>query len=126
MLNNENLFIQTKDEIEKLWSNNKKLSNFVKWPKNLALKEKTTHKINVTEKLSIWKSSGDHQIDKIHNLISNLAPNVNWNNGYSEDQTKVISEPVKLEQNYRNFDYESPWEGTKYIKEEIDNNDKKN
>ena len=36
---------------------------------------------------------------------------------YSEDQKKVISEPVKLEQNYRNFDYESPWEGTKYIKE---------
>ena len=45
---------------------------------------------------------------------------------YSEDQKKVISEPVKLEQNYRNFDYESPWEGTKYIKEELDNNDKKN
>jgi NADH-quinone oxidoreductase subunit C len=45
---------------------------------------------------------------------------------YSEDQKKVINEPVKLEQNYRNFDYESPWEGTKYIKEEIDNNDKKN
>ena len=45
---------------------------------------------------------------------------------YSEDQKKVISEPVKLEQNYRNFDYESPWEGTKYIKEEIANNDKKN
>ncbi len=34
---------------------------------------------------------------------------------YSEDQKKVIYEPVKLEQNYRNFDYESPWEGTKYI-----------
>ena len=31
---------------------------------------------------------------------------------------KVIYEPVKLEQNYRNFDYESPWEGTKYIKEQ--------
>ena len=45
---------------------------------------------------------------------------------YSEDQKKVINEPVKLEQNFRNFDYESPWEGTKYIKEEIDNNDKKN
>ncbi|MDC0585425.1 NADH-quinone oxidoreductase subunit C [Candidatus Pelagibacter sp.] len=45
---------------------------------------------------------------------------------YSEEQKKVINEPVKLEQNYRNFDYESPWEGTKYIKEEIDNNDKKN
>ncbi len=35
---------------------------------------------------------------------------------YSEDNKKVIYEPVKLEQNYRNFDYESPWEGTKYIK----------
>ena len=37
---------------------------------------------------------------------------------YSEDQKKVINEPVKLEQNYRNFDYESPWEGTKYIKDQ--------
>jgi len=45
---------------------------------------------------------------------------------YSEGQKKVISEPVKLEQNYRNFDYESPWEGTKYIKELTDTNDKKN
>ena len=45
---------------------------------------------------------------------------------YSEDEKKVIYEPVKLEQNYRNFDYESPWEGTKYIKEQTDNNDKKN
>jgi NADH-quinone oxidoreductase subunit C len=39
---------------------------------------------------------------------------------YSEDQKKVVIEPVKLEQNYRNFDYESPWEGTKYIKEHTD------
>ena len=45
---------------------------------------------------------------------------------YNEAQKKVISEPVKLEQNYRNFDYESPWEGTKYIKEQAENNDKKN
>ena len=46
---------------------------------------------------------------------------------YSEDQKKVIKEPVKLEQNYRNFDYESPWEGTKYIKDQTDlENDKKN
>ena len=45
---------------------------------------------------------------------------------YSEAEKKVVSEPVKLEQNYRNFDYESPWEGTKYIKEQTDNNDKKN
>ena len=37
---------------------------------------------------------------------------------YSNENKKVIYEPVKLEQNYRNFDYESPWEGTKYIKEQ--------
>ena len=40
---------------------------------------------------------------------------------YSEDEKKVIYEPVKLEQNYRNFDYESPWEGTKYIKDQVKN-----
>jgi len=47
---------------------------------------------------------------------------------YSEKEKKVIYEPVKLEQNYRNFDFESPWEGTNYIKEikNTDKNDKKN
>jgi NADH-quinone oxidoreductase subunit C len=47
---------------------------------------------------------------------------------YSEKDKKVIYEPVKLEQNYRNFDFESPWEGTKYIKEikNSDKNEKKN
>ena len=36
---------------------------------------------------------------------------------YNENEKKVLYEPVKLEQNYRNFDYESPWQGTNYIKE---------
>ena len=47
---------------------------------------------------------------------------------YSEKDKKVIYEPVKLEQNYRNFDFESPWEGTNYIKEvkNINKDDKKN
>tara|TARA_Y100000816_G_scaffold249103_1_gene198538 strand:- start:775 stop:1380 length:606 start_codon:yes stop_codon:yes gene_type:complete len=45
---------------------------------------------------------------------------------YSEDKKKVINEPVKLEQNYRNFDYESPWEGTEYIKKQTEIDDKKN
>ncbi len=42
---------------------------------------------------------------------------------YSEEKKKVIYEPVKLEQNYRNFDYASPWEGTEYIKEVQKKND---
>ena len=47
---------------------------------------------------------------------------------YSEKDKKVIYEPVKLEQNYRNFDFESPWEGTNYIKEikNIEKDGKKN
>ena len=47
---------------------------------------------------------------------------------YSEKDKKVIYEPVKLEQNYRNFDFESPWEGTNYIKEvkNLEKNGKKN
>jgi len=36
---------------------------------------------------------------------------------YSEKEKKVIYEPVKLEQDYRNFDFESPWEGTRYLEE---------
>ena len=43
---------------------------------------------------------------------------------YDEEKKKVIYEPVKLEQDYRNFDFESPWEGTKYIKEVQDSKDK--
>ena len=35
---------------------------------------------------------------------------------YSEKDKKVIYEPVKLEQDYRDFDFDSPWEGTKYMK----------
>ena len=44
---------------------------------------------------------------------------------YSEDKKKVVYEPVKLEQNYRDFDFESPWIGTRYIKDQIKDKDKK-
>ena len=44
---------------------------------------------------------------------------------YSENDKKVIYEPVKLDQEYRNFDFESPWEGTKYIVEETKDNKSK-
>ena len=63
-----------------------------------------------------------------HPLRKDFPLSGNFEVRYSEDQKKVINEPVKLEQNYRNFDYESPWEGTKYIKEikNLDNDGKKN
>ena len=43
---------------------------------------------------------------------------------YSEAKKKVISEKVKLDQEYRDFDFESPWEGTKYIMQEEKKNTK--
>ena len=44
---------------------------------------------------------------------------------YSEEKKKVISEPVKLDQEYRDFEFESPWEGTKYITKETKKNTEK-
>jgi NADH-quinone oxidoreductase subunit C len=34
---------------------------------------------------------------------------------YSEDQKRVVYEPVKLAQDFRSFDFMSPWEGAKYV-----------
>ena len=33
---------------------------------------------------------------------------------YDEEKKRVIYKPVELEQEYRNFDFESPWEGVEY------------
>ena len=37
---------------------------------------------------------------------------------YDEMDKKIVHEPVKLQQDYRSFDIQSPWEGTKYLKGE--------
>ena len=34
---------------------------------------------------------------------------------YDDDQKRVVYEPVKLTQDFRNFDFESPWEGPNYV-----------
>ena len=34
---------------------------------------------------------------------------------YDEEQKRVVYEPVKLTQEFRNFDFLSPWEGTDYV-----------
>ena len=34
---------------------------------------------------------------------------------YDDEQKRVVYEPVKLVQEFRNFDYLSPWEGTDYV-----------
>ena len=34
---------------------------------------------------------------------------------YDDEQKRVVYEPVKLTQEFRQFDFESPWEGTAYL-----------
>jgi len=34
---------------------------------------------------------------------------------YDDELKRVVYEPVKLTQEFRNFDFESPWEGTQYV-----------
>lgn len=34
---------------------------------------------------------------------------------YDDEQKRVVYEPVKLVQEFRSFDYVSPWEGTEYV-----------
>ncbi|MGL5363444.1 MAG: NADH-quinone oxidoreductase subunit C [Bosea sp. (in: a-proteobacteria)] len=34
---------------------------------------------------------------------------------YDDEQKRVVYEPVKLNQEFRNFDFLSPWEGTEYV-----------
>ena len=34
---------------------------------------------------------------------------------YDDEQKRVVYEPVKLTQEFRQFDFESPWEGTQYV-----------
>ena len=34
---------------------------------------------------------------------------------YDDEQKRVVYEPVELKQEFRNFDFLSPWEGTDYV-----------
>lgn len=38
---------------------------------------------------------------------------------YDEEKKRVVYEPVKLSQEFRTFDFVSPWEGTQYVTEQV-------
>ena len=60
-----------------------------------------------------------------YNQYQHVPQLIPFLNSSHEDLKKVVSEPVKLDQEYRHFDFESPWEGTKYIKQEEEKNKNK-
>jgi NADH-quinone oxidoreductase subunit C len=35
---------------------------------------------------------------------------------YDDEEKRVVYNPVKLQQEYRNFDYLSPWEGARAVR----------
>jgi len=39
---------------------------------------------------------------------------------YDDDKKRIIYEPVDLKQEFRSFDFESPWEGVKYPDDNLD------
>jgi NADH-quinone oxidoreductase subunit C len=39
---------------------------------------------------------------------------------YDDEKKAIVYEPVKLQQEFRNFDFEMPWEGTQYVIKNID------
>ena len=86
MKDTENIFDNVKSEIEELWNNNIVLSNFVKFPKNLSLKNLNKNKIPVTDKLFKWNSNLDTELIGLHKLISGISPYVNWEQGYKENE----------------------------------------
>ena len=77
------LFIDLKKEIYQLWENNLELSNFTKLPKDLIYNEVQPNYILPAKKLENWQS---HSLEtmKVHNIIKQLSPYVNWKQTYEE------------------------------------------
>ena len=77
------LFIDLKNEIYQLWENNLELSNFTKLPKDLIYNEVQPNYILPAKKLENWQS---HSLEtmRVHDIIKQLSPYVNWKQTYEE------------------------------------------
>ena len=86
MNNTKNIFNKAIFEIQKLWADNKELSNFVNFPNNLILNSLKSQKAPVTDKLYNWNQNLNTNLEELHATISNLSPHVNWEHGYNEKE----------------------------------------
>ena len=84
------LFIDLKNEIYQLWENNLELSNFTKLPKDLIYNEVQPNYILPAKKLENWQS---HSLEtmRVHDIIKQLSPYVNWKQTY-----KIVYNPRKI------------------------------
>ena len=86
MSKTEEIFDKAKNEIQNLWNNNNELSNFVKFPDNLILKNIKSKRAPVTNKLFNWREKLNTNHTDLHLAISDLSPYVNWEQGYEEKE----------------------------------------
>ena len=90
------LFIDLKKEIYHLWENNLELSNFTKLPKDLIYNEVQPNYILPAKKLENWQSHSLKTM-KVHNIIKQLSPYVNWKQSYEEkDYIKILIDKTMI------------------------------
>ena len=80
----EDIFNKAKNEVQKLWDNQNELSDFVKFPDNLILKNIKSKKVPITNRLLNWKNNINTNHKDVHLAISALSPYAKWEQGYDE------------------------------------------
>ena len=80
----EDIFNKAKNEVQKLWDNQNELSDFVKFPDNLILKNIKSKKVPITNRLLNWKNNINTNHKDVHLAIGALSPYAKWEQGYDE------------------------------------------
>ena len=65
----EDIFNNAKNEVQKLWDNQNELSDFVKFPDNLILKNIKSKKVPITNRLLNWKDNINTNTAASHLLL---------------------------------------------------------
>ncbi len=89
------LFIDLKKEIYQLWENNLELSNFTKLPEELIYNDTQPNYIMPAKKLENWVSNSSETV-KVHDLIKQLSPYVNWKQTYEEKDVYTVRNPKDI------------------------------
>ena len=83
---NEDIFLTTKNAIHQQWMNIPELVNFTPWPTDMTLKEIKPNHIPASTILQKWITGLNPQTKRLHECICTLAPHVNWQQTYFEEE----------------------------------------
>ena len=83
MKSKKQFFDNLKQETFLLWSNNKKLNEFVKLPNNLTYNDISNYNLESVKILDNWEPD-DSSIKQIHKLIKEVSPYAHWKQTYDE------------------------------------------